>query len=89
VSGKEVPIATKVMAVTVGLSPITHPNKVANSPIIAVTNPINHKDTMKLNHPLHILAGGIMANRTFHPIEVKWSKASMPVTSSTLPSSST
>lgn len=40
VSGREVPRATKVIAVTDGLSPITHPKMVATSPTNIVTRPI-------------------------------------------------
>lgn len=40
VSGREVPRATKVIAVTDGLSPITHPKMVATSPTNKVIRPM-------------------------------------------------
>ena len=76
-SGKDVPSATNVIAVAAFLSPITHPNKVATSPTTAVTRPMKTRDTQKANHPLQYLAGGIHANRTFHPIVRKCSSASV------------
>lgn len=51
VSGREVPRATKVMAVTDGKIPNTHPNKFANSPTIKVTNPINPSERKKQGNP--------------------------------------
>ena len=77
VSGKDVPSATNVIAVAAFLSPITHPNKVATSPTTAVTSPIKTSDTQKANHPLQYLAGGMHANRSFHPIVKKCSNASV------------
>lgn len=50
VSGKEVPRATKVIAVIEALRPTTHPKTVAISPTTAVTTPIMNKATTK--HPL-------------------------------------
>jgi hypothetical protein len=88
VSGSDVPKATKVIAVTAGLSPITHPNSPAISPTIAVTIPIKDRATQKANHPFQIFLGGISAKNTFHPIARKWKMASKPVTSSIAPSSS-
>lgn len=61
VSGNDVPKATKVIAVTYGLSPVTHPNNVANSATIAVIIPMNTRETMKANHPPHFFGGGIKA----------------------------
>ena len=88
VSGRDVPRATNVIAVTADLRPRTHPKRLANSPTIAVTKPIKARATMKANHPPPHLLGGITAKRTFHPIEQKWKTASKPVTSSIFPSSS-
>eukprot|EP00732_Lithocolla_globosa_P002179 Lithocolla_globosa_v1_NODE_1348_length_2647_cov_12.946373.p3 type:complete len:111 gc:universal NODE_1348_length_2647_cov_12.946373:2390-2058(-) len=45
VSGSDVPKATKVMAVTVSFKPIAQPNRLAKSPIRAVTPPIIIKET--------------------------------------------
>ena len=61
VSGKDVPKATKVIAVTYGLSPVTHPNSDANSATIAVIIPMNTSETMKASHPPHFFGGGINA----------------------------
>ena len=71
VSGREVPRATNEMAVTDCLRPITQPNKLAISPTTAVIMPMKDRATMKANHPLTYLAGGIIANSTFHPIDIK------------------
>jgi hypothetical protein len=51
VSGKEVPKATKVMAVTDGLIPSTHPKTVAKFSTIAVVIPINPRDIIKQGNP--------------------------------------
>lgn len=51
VSGKEVPRATKVIAVTDCLTPAMQPNMLANSATIAVTKPIIIKDTTNAAHP--------------------------------------
>lgn len=83
VSGSDVPIPTIVIAVTEDLSPMTHPNKFANSPTIAVMIPIKESATKKANHPPHFYFGGIKENKAFHTIVKKWIRASPPVTSST------
>ena len=49
--GKLVPTATKLMAVTVALSPTVHPSPSARSPIIAVISPMKTMDTMKAAQP--------------------------------------
>ena len=49
--GKLVPTATRLMAVTVALSPIVHPSPSARSPIIAVISPMKTMDTMKAAQP--------------------------------------
>ena len=51
VSGKEVPRATKVIAVIDYLRPITHPNTVAISPTTAVTRPIIVRAITKVPFP--------------------------------------
>lgn len=51
VSGKEVPKATKVIAVIPGSILRTHPNKLANSATTAVTIPMNARDPTKQAHP--------------------------------------
>lgn len=51
VSGREVPRATKVMAVTEGLIPSTHPNTVAKFSTIAVVIPMKAKDRTKQGKP--------------------------------------
>ena len=49
--GKLVPTATKLMAVTVALSPMVHPSPSARSPITAVISPMKTMDTMKAAQP--------------------------------------
>ena len=61
VSGRDVPSATNVIAVTYGRNPITQPNKVANSATTAVIIPINTREITKANHPPHALGGGTRA----------------------------
>ena len=51
VSGREVPMATKVIAVTPGLSPITQPMAVATEPTIAVRPPMKQMATKKQGTP--------------------------------------
>ena len=51
VSGKEVPRATKVMAVIDGLIPRTHPKMLANSPTTAVTIPMTPRAQPKQAQP--------------------------------------
>ena len=51
VSGREVPSATNVMAVTDGFIKRTHPNKSANSPMMKVVKPIKAKDITKQGNP--------------------------------------
>ena len=51
VSGSEVPIATKVIAVTPGLMPITQPITDAISPTMAVSPPMKQIATIKQGHP--------------------------------------
>ena len=51
VSGNEVPRATKVIAVTPGLIPRTHPKRLANSPTTKVTRPITAREMKKHGIP--------------------------------------
>jgi len=87
VSGREVPIATKVMAVTPGLRPITQPITPAISPTAAVRAPMKHMAAMKHGIPPPQCGGGVHANKSFHPIEKKCKTASIAVISSIIPSS--
>mmetsp|Transcript_15500 Transcript_15500/g.28478 ORF Transcript_15500/g.28478 Transcript_15500/m.28478 type:complete len:234 (-) Transcript_15500:1167-1868(-) len=66
VSGKEVPIATIVMAVTPGLRPRTQPSSPARSPMKPVNSPIMASATQKQSQPLQYAGGGTKANKTFH-----------------------
>jgi hypothetical protein len=76
------------MAVTDYEIPATHPRTVAISPTIPVTTPIIAKALKKHAFPPQILVGGMIAKNTFHPIDVKWQKASKPSTSSRIKLSS-
>lgn len=71
VSGKEVPKATSVIAVTASLIPSTQPKTLAISPTTAVTSPIKTREIIKAGLPPHILIGGTMANKTFQKIVIK------------------
>lgn len=82
VSGSDVPIATKVIAVTEALRPIAHPRIVATSPTNIVTIPMNARAMKKAGTPPPIYAGGTSANITFQPMQAKWNSPSDSVTSS-------
>ena len=71
VSGSEVPIATKVIAVTESLSPIVHPRTEAISPTTKVTAPIRASAMTNAGHPPPILLGGIMEKNNFQLIVKK------------------
>ena len=88
VSGKEVPNATKVIAVTDGWIPSTHPRIVATSPTIAVISPIKVRAMKKVGTPPDKLDGGTMANSTFQNMVMKCKIASDRVTSSRIKLSS-
>jgi len=75
VSGIDVPIATKVIAVIAGLSPATHPRTVATLPTTAVINPVHARAITKAGYPPHILTGGMVEKRIFQGMRPKWSKA--------------
>lgn len=51
VSGSEVPMATRVIAVTASFNPMVHPSTVATSATTAVTDPINTKAIQKAGQP--------------------------------------
>ena len=84
VSGREVPIATRVMPVTAGFRPITHPKTVATSPTIVVMIPIRARAIPKAAHPPQMCLGGTNAPNTFQNIARKWNKAAPHDTSSTI-----
>ena len=71
VSGREVPMATIVIAVTAALRPITHPSRVATSATIAVIVPMNTRATMKAGQPPPHSTGGINAKMTFQKMVAK------------------
>ena len=81
VSGKEVPRATRVIAVTDALRPTAQPRMVATSPTSIVMIPMKVRATRKAGRPLPVEDGGIAANATFQPIHAKWKRASPRVTS--------
>uniref|UniRef100_A0A1I8HB95 C2H2-type domain-containing protein n=1 Tax=Macrostomum lignano TaxID=282301 RepID=A0A1I8HB95_9PLAT len=64
-SGREVPIATKVMAVTASFRPMKQPNKEARSITRAVRRPMKARATRKQSQPPQIDGGGTAANRTW------------------------
>mmetsp|Transcript_16483 Transcript_16483/g.51815 ORF Transcript_16483/g.51815 Transcript_16483/m.51815 type:complete len:220 (-) Transcript_16483:657-1316(-) len=66
VSGREVPSATSVMAVTWSGMLSTHPSSPAMSPTIAVTMPIISSEIAKQGQPPPYSAGGTKANSSFH-----------------------
>ena len=62
VSGREVPRATKVMAVTSGFRPTRQPKILARSPTTMTRRPIMMRETVKQSQPPAIPGGGIRAN---------------------------
>ena len=60
-SGRLVPRATNVMAVTLSLSPMRHPKSPARSPIIMVTPAIIARARKKASHPPQMEGGGTIA----------------------------
>lgn len=88
VSGREVPTATRVIAVTASSRPRVHPSTVATSATTAVMTPIKVSATPNAGHPLPHSTGGMKAKRTFQPMQPKWSNASNNETSETIKSSS-
>ena len=65
VSGREVPTATRVMAVIYGSRLRTHPINSATSPTIPVMTPIMVRATTNAYLPPPHLMGGMKANRSF------------------------
>mmetsp|Transcript_18943 Transcript_18943/g.48275 ORF Transcript_18943/g.48275 Transcript_18943/m.48275 type:complete len:234 (+) Transcript_18943:231-932(+) len=65
VSGREVPTATKVMAVIASPRPITQPKSEEISPTTAVQAPMKQMETKKAGQPLAQLTGGTSANCNF------------------------
>jgi len=63
-SGRLVPSATNVMAVTLSLRPTKQPNMPARSPTMAVSRPISASETKNANQPLRIDGGGTNANNS-------------------------
>ena len=61
-SGKLVPMATNVMAVTASLRPTRQPKMAAKSPTMAVSTPINARETKKASQPPRKEGGGTNAN---------------------------
>lgn len=84
VSGREVPIATSVIAVTAGLNPTVQPRTVATSATTAVMVPMNVSATMKAGHPPPHCLGGMKAKSMFQKMQRKCMMASYKVTSSTI-----
>lgn len=76
VSGRDVPIATIVIAVIDGSNPITHPRSPATVPTIAVIKPMKERATPNAGAPPPQLTGGTQAKSNFHPIKAKWKRAS-------------
>ena len=71
VSGKDVPRATNVMAVTESLTPHTHPNTSAAYPTTTVIIPMQAKEHTKAGHPPAHLTGGTVANNNFQKMITK------------------
>lgn len=71
VSGREVPRATNVMAVTASDIPKQHPNNPATSPTKNVIIPIMEIPTPNAAHPPQAWAGGMQAKKIFQPIVKK------------------
>ena len=55
---------------------MVHPRTVATSATIAVIAPIKKRATKNEAQPPALSPGGMQANRTFHPMHAKWTKAS-------------
>jgi hypothetical protein len=65
VSGREVPRATKVMAVMLSARPMEHPKSAARSPMNPVTRPMNVRAVTKHGQPPPQDAGGMAAKKSF------------------------
>lgn len=88
VSGREVPRATRVIAVIESSMFNSHPSKVANYSTIAVQRPMKMRATKNAAFPFQYDGGGTKANATFQVIEIKCTIASPKVTSLIIKSSS-
>ena len=71
VSGREVPTATRVMAVTASARPRVHPRTVATSATTAVIEPMKVRATQKAGQPPPHSRGGMKAKSTFQPMQAK------------------
>jgi hypothetical protein len=65
VSGRDVPSATKVMAVIASPRPTTQPKSEASSPTTAVQMPMKTSETKKAGQPRYHVSGGTKANCTY------------------------
>jgi len=88
VSGREVPMATMVIAVICGYRPTTHPIASATSPTTPVIIPINDSAMMKAGFPPPHLIGGTIAKKSFQVMIRNYIIASNNETSITIISSS-
>lgn len=71
VSGREVPMATRVMAVTAPLRLMTQPKMVATSATMAVMIPMKQRAIMKAGTPPPKCGGGTKAKTHFQPMHMK------------------
>ena len=71
VSGREVPRATKVIAVMESSIPQTQPRREATSPTTAVTAPMKERATRNAGHPPPQWLGGTHAKITFQKTVAK------------------
>jgi hypothetical protein len=83
-SGRDVPRATKVIAVTDFGIPTKHPNIAATSPTTTTMRPMKVKATQNAGYPPPQLTGGTHANNTFQVIVTKCITPSLKVTLSTI-----
>jgi len=88
VSGREVPMATIVIAVICGCIPRTHPIASATSPTTPVIIPMKESAIMKAGFPPPHLIGGTRAKNSFQVTIKNYIMASPNVTSNTIISSS-
>mmetsp|Transcript_27111 Transcript_27111/g.67163 ORF Transcript_27111/g.67163 Transcript_27111/m.67163 type:complete len:272 (+) Transcript_27111:488-1303(+) len=79
VSGSDVPIATRVIAVMESGRPRQQPKMDATSPMIAVTKPMKRSDTAKLSLPSQMRTGGTKVNASLNGKVMKWTAQSAAV----------
>ena len=84
VSGRDVPMATRVIPVTAGLRLMTQPKTVATSPTRVVIIPMIARATRNEAHPPQIWRGGTTAPTTFQNMETNCQIAEPQPTSSTI-----